>query len=142
MTIGIITIVLVFVVLGIIAIRRDLTHLRPLGLERYATPGISTPLYVHDIPTDVELEELSDANWLSIPEAQRSLCKAHLLEEVPAEAWVELKEHGFDPIFHFRGGMAVRNCLRDVLLDKDLPRDKNWDDYYMGCLREILREME
>jgi hypothetical protein len=136
--IGVITIVLVFVILGVVAIRRDLTHLRRQAEsgDVYVVNGVIT-----HIPTEDELEKLSDANWLSIPDDQRLLCKAYIRATVPDSVWLYWKK-GFPPGFHFGGGMAVRNCLRDVLLDENLPRDKNWDDYYMGCLREILREMK
>lgn len=142
MTIGIITIVLVFVVLGIIACRCDFTHLSrprtPAELDQeYVINGVVT-----HIPTDAELEELSDANWRSIDQNWRTLCINHLKAQVPDGTWRYWKREGFPKGFHFGGGMAVRNCLRDVLLDKNLPRDKNWDDYYMGCLHEILREMK
>lgn len=138
MTIGIITIVLVFVVLGVIACRRDFTHLARTPDGEYAViSGVVTR-----IPTDAELEELSDANWRSIPIGQRRQCIAYLQDKVPTWTWQYWKREGFPEGFHFGGGMAVRNCLRDVLSDENLPRDKNWDDYYMGCLREILREME
>jgi hypothetical protein len=132
MTIAIITIVALFIVLGIIAIRRDLTHLRRQAVFEH---------FITDTSEEA-LDRLSDRNWKSIVPSVRALCKEHLKREIPQAAWQRWKTEGFDPMFHMYHGMAVRNLLRDVLLDKDLPGDKNWDDYYMGCLREILKEMK
>jgi hypothetical protein len=59
------------------------------------------------------------------------------------------KVFGFPRHFHFSEGMAVRNLLRDVLRDEQLPPVeypvgpmRNWDDYYMGALDELLEGCE
>lgn len=45
--------------------------------------------------------------------------------------------------YHFGMGMAVRNTLREVIPDLDLPPNErgetNWDDYYVPCLEMAAR---
>lgn len=100
--------------------------------------------------TQEELMKLSRENWLKIPEDKRKACLDHLRGWIPLDVIVHWKEHGIghfmvkgkdcrDPMFHLGGGMQVRNRLRDIVKDEDLPGDKNWDDYYMGALEELLK---
>lgn len=51
------------------------------------------------------------------------------------------------PWFHLREGMQIRNRLRDILKDDDLPGVQypdtpelmhNWDDFYYGAIHELL----
>lgn len=104
--------------------------------------------------TDDELKKWCRANWDKIDEARRQLCINHLKATIPAEVIKSWKENGFAPGFHMSGGMAVRNVLRDIILDKDLPpvrqasaqlgdpptHAQNWDDYYTGALDQLLGE--
>lgn len=47
---------------------------------------------------------------------------------------------GSDDIrFHFSGGRAVRNIIRQVVRDDKLP-DQNWDDYYYGAISALAAE--
>jgi len=100
---------------------------------------------------DERLRTWCRANWDKVPEMIRRDCLDHLEAEVPAEALRSWKRNGYDNgLFHFSGGMAVRNILRDQLLDQELPvvtedqygkpygPSHNWDDYYTGALDELL----
>lgn len=94
--------------------------------------------------TDEELREFEEQNWARVPEADRQRCVEHL------RLWLKDPEEwraGLDsPGFHFFAGMSVRNALRDVLTDDELPEVtypdghayRNWDDFYMAALREAL----
>lgn len=49
--------------------------------------------------------------------------------------------------FHFGTGMAIRNVLREVIKDEELPvvyygahEARNWDDYYHGVLNELVKD--
>lgn len=99
--------------------------------------------------TDDELKKKCRANWDAIDQARRQLCINHLKATIPADVIKSWKEKGFAPGFHMFGGMAVRNVLRDIIHDEDLPgipyEDtvglvKNWDDYYTGALDQLLEE--
>lgn len=51
-----------------------------------------------------------------------------------------------DPWWHFTGGMAVRNRLREVIKDDELPPlpefygtdQSTWDDFYVQCIEAAL----
>lgn len=99
----------------------------------------------------IELREWCRANWRRLPEDKRKACVDHL------DGWIKPsdiqtmvhEDYDKDPMFHLRGGMAIRNRLRDIVRDEDLPLIKldhrgesygsrNWDDYYTGALDELL----
>lgn len=47
--------------------------------------------------------------------------------------------------FHFGTGMVVRNCLREVIRDEELPavdydgrEFRNWDDWYHSVLERLI----
>lgn len=103
------------------------------------------------------------ANWDRAPAEQRAACVAHLRRFFPPEVRRLIKQQhaqgerigSHDPCFHFGGGMAVRNALREVLRDEDLPPVvgpaggypegqvvRNWDDFYMGALEELAETEE
>jgi hypothetical protein len=57
------------------------------------------------------------------------------------------KKHGFSipSPFHFGTGMQIRNCLREVIRDEELPAVdydghdfRNWDDWYHSVLERML----
>lgn len=98
------------------------------------------------------------SNWSRVPEDQRRVCVDHLRSVVPEEAITLWKgqlsrgeEIGSNVMgWHFAGGMAVRNTLRDVMPDSMLPpvigpdggylpgeKVRNWDDFYTGALEEL-----
>lgn len=98
------------------------------------------------------LDEQSDTLWAGVSVSDRRRCLDHLRQKVGAHAaqeWAQTYARGNSigsnqPMFHFRVGMAVRNCLREVLPDDKLPGAKaglHWDDYYMGALNEFAREV-
>ena len=91
------------------------------------------------------------AAWKSLPEVSRKLALDHLRMSLThatgqggREAlakWKAQKAAGIeigsdDCRFHFSGGMAVRNILRQVCADPG----GNWDDYYYGALDELAGE--
>lgn len=70
-------------------------------------------------------------------------------EVTPEEREAYIKEYGASiPCpFHFSTGMAVRNVLRQVIKDCELPvviyekdgfEAQNWDDYYHAVLDEVI----
>lgn len=103
--------------------------------------------------TREDLDAWSHGNWTRIPEGLRRKCLDHLHEEVDpgtATKWRSLDRIGDgDPFFHFGVGMAVRNVLREVMPDDDLPpvdydgvEYQNWDDFYVGALADFLEELK
>jgi len=96
--------------------------------------------------TNTELDAWCRSNWNKIPEDRRKKCIDHLKRKIPPEVLQGWKNDGVGKRFHFWGGMAVRNTLREVMLDEELPAVpydggesySNWDDYYTGALQELL----
>jgi hypothetical protein len=99
------------------------------------------------------LQQKSEENWSRVPEEKRAECVLHLREVIGANDLPVLRkmfeDDDFDGWFHFSGGMSVRNTLRDVMKDDELPGVKydhlegdheysNWDDYYMAALRQAI----
>lgn len=105
---------------------------------------------------DLDLQKMSEENWARVDPEKRKLCVEHLRKVIPKSEQVELalafRSDDFDGWFHFSGGMAVRNTLRDVMKDDELPGVKysgggdyeyqNWDDFYMAALRQAVDPKE
>lgn len=99
--------------------------------------------------TDKELDKWCRANWDKIPAEKRKACLDHLRGWIPIAVLREWKRSGFGDAFHmFGGGMQIRNRLRDIIKDADLPPvqydlgpARNWDDYYTGALQELLESV-
>jgi hypothetical protein len=103
-----------------------------------------------------ELDANAYINWLNIPENKRNKCLVFLRQMIPtilidkwADQWKRGKCIGSDNIrFHFSVGMDVRNALREVMRDEELPGIEyldghfyqNWDDFYMGALEALVKE--
>jgi hypothetical protein len=98
-----------------------------------------------------ELGDVSYRNWMKLPDRIRRECLHELKSAVPADVfWKWLREYRAkgtieedNPSFHFDTGMAVRNILRQRLADSELSAiDGNeccdWDDLYIGALRELF----
>lgn len=100
-----------------------------------------------------ELEVRCRNNWDEIPAETRRKLIEHLHRAVPKtiqQKWRDQHNKGHrigsdTPFFHmFDGGMAIRNLLREVLPDDQLPLakqrsvDRNWDDFYTGALEELV----
>lgn len=103
--------------------------------------------------TREELQEFAERNWLRVDAAQRDRCVWHLRETLHRRDLVHLREgfeRGFEPGFHMFGGMGIRNLLRDVVRDDQLPlvqysdgsAHRNWDDFYMAALRQAVAPRE
>lgn len=97
-----------------------------------------------------EVDRKNVENWLRIPELVRQDCLRLLREVVPADVMGEMHEHirrfgHFENMDHFGFGMWVRNHLRGVITDGELPGVKydngneyrNWDDFYVGALYDL-----
>lgn len=97
---------------------------------------------------DDELREKEEANWARVSGDDRRRCVEHLRSLIGdnEDEWLKAIE---EPGFHMFAGMSVRNALRDVMPDSELPEvewthtdppifERNWDDYYMAALREAL----
>lgn len=103
-----------------------------------------------DIPlvmSERDLDKFSRDNWARVDKTRRVQCIEHLKSVIPDGVLKVWKINGFPEGFHmFNGGMAVRNLLRGVMTDDQLPyvqyasgeHVRNWDDFYMGCLAELL----
>lgn len=105
-----------------------------------------------------DLQAWSIANWNQIPEADRKRCLDHLRQTLKRElsgpavlgVWRRQAAAGIEigsdsSWFHFGAGMAVRNILRQVLQDVDLPAvdgATNWDDCYIGAIHALATEPE
>jgi hypothetical protein len=101
------------------------------------------------------LDKWSRANWNTLPQSERDICIKQIHTHVPyatLNTWKAQYQSGEDiggHLFHFGGGMSVRNLLREVMLDSELPGVlykehnevmHNWDDYYIGALQEALEK--
>ena len=101
------------------------------------------------------LEKYSRDNWNKIPEDSRRKCVDHLRSAIPDESvalfckqYKAGERFGADHLgWHFGGGMMVRNVLRQVMSDTELPPVKyeditaqNWDDYYTGALEQLCED--
>lgn len=91
-------------------------------------------------------------NWNKVPAEKRKACVDHLEGWIPAETLAEWKGTGIPVDAHFSGGMQIRNRLRDVMRDQELPliqvnaegepyNGRNWDDYYTGAVDELLERV-
>jgi hypothetical protein len=107
--------------------------------------------------------EWYDARWAAVPEELKEKIVAHLREKLDAGTFDFIREsitaygrhewiHKAGDRFslHFGWGMAIRNLLREVVKDSELPEapydwlviegsdvppaTKNWDDYYVQAL--------
>jgi hypothetical protein len=109
------------------------------------------------ILTHDELLAAQEARWPYVDARVRAECVAKLRGAIsPADrsllaGW--FRDGSFPPGFHFLTGMMVRNALREVARDDQLPpvrygagedRDdmRNWDDYYMAALRQAVAPRE
>lgn len=108
------------------------------------------------IPTAMEMDIQERQAWAALPEDIRNKAIGLLVEELPREllervysarvaGGVEwMREIGKDVdgpySFHFYEGMGVRNLLRSVILDGELPTG-NWDDYYCQALLRAAAEV-
>jgi hypothetical protein len=117
-------------------------------------PDHRIPDSAKEFRTDEWLQQKSEENWARVPEEKRKLCVEHLRSVLSPVALPDLCEafekNDFGPFFHFSGGMGVRNILRDVMKDDELPKVKydsgyeysNWDDFYMAALRQAVAPKE
>lgn len=134
-------------------IRDSLTrHLRALAARNRILPmadseGLAETSY--KVMSHEELQQYAEDNWSRVPAEKRELCVRHLRsliweDRTTLQEW--FKKDEFPMFFHFDGGMAVRNALRDVMRDEELPRidygngfyEQNWDDFYMAALRQAV----
>jgi hypothetical protein len=91
-----------------------------------------------------------DARWAAVPAELKERIVAHLRDQLAPEdlEWIRT-QHSEDPDgwatkrgWHFFGGMGIRNLLREVVPDDQLPlapypdgdQHANWDDYYVQAL--------
>lgn len=102
-----------------------------------------------------DLDKWSRNNWRRVPDMVRQDCINELRVKIPKDLATKFKVDylngraigSFDSYFHFGTGMAIRNVLRNQLLDNELPavmygseEAHNWDDYYLGCLQEYIEQ--
>ena len=106
-----------------------------------------------------DIDQFSYDNWMRVPPEDREKCLTHLGGFIPQdvlEKWKAARAEGVSlmtasgPLFHLHGGMQVRNKLREVMSDDQLPEVeyedtgpvKNWDDFYLGALMELTDRFE
>lgn len=83
--------------------------------------------------------------WADVPPDKRARCAEHLRTVMgPARLREWREEIHKDPYdymtpHHFYAGMAIRNALRDVAFDSELPSGC-WDDYYTAALEDAVFE--
>lgn len=95
------------------------------------------------------LSEWSCDNFSCLQPITQRDCIDLLKSKIPDDVMEELKgKNGEEilaiPFFHFSWGMGVRNLLRGIVLDEELPEIdglRNWDDYYIGALVATLEEL-
>lgn len=100
-----------------------------------------------------DLIGFSKRNWRRVPSDTREACINKLRQCVPPNmlnTWKDQVRRGVpigsdNIMFHFGVGMQIRNALREVIKDNDLPPVKyqnvdvcNWDDYYHGALYDFV----
>lgn len=95
------------------------------------------------------VEELSETPWAQVPELIRKAVELYVSAHLSADLLAKLRElHArglpisLDPaLFHFGGGMGVRNLCRQRLSDDELAAygglGADWDDCYIGVLAAI-----
>lgn len=117
--------------------------------------------FAYDANARGSLEAWSTENWTLIPEADRKRCLDHLGATArmafggpsALKTWRRQVKSGIeigsnDPWFHHGTGQLVRNTLREVLCDDELPQIRqssgelaqNWDDFYLGALHALVQQ--
>ena len=101
-----------------------------------------------------ELQDWSFTNFRKVPADKRREMYSLLADNVDQELFDLMLEnhledryvlHGIE-MAHFGAGMAIRNLLREVLPDDQLPpvvyeggqEYRNWDDHYLGAIVDWL----
>ena len=107
----------------------------------------------HTLPPELQKKAVDHLHETLAPESLQYLrdLKARDPEwgdELTPEQHEESKtKYGFTipAPFHFGTGMAIRNLLREVIKDEELPvvyygamEARNWDDWYHGVLEELV----
>jgi len=88
-------------------------------------------------------DEWYKARWASVPDEMKEKIIARLKELTNLN---EVKDMMDDPWFHHSGGMMIRNWLRRVVKDNELPfapypggsQFQNWDDFYVQAIEAAL----
>jgi hypothetical protein len=108
----------------------------------------------YEVWSQEQLQKFAEDNWARVPDDKRKACVEHLREILPQDLTDYVKQSFTDlhSWFHFSEGMAIRNALREVMKDDELPKVKypgggdyeysNWDDFYMAALRQAVAPKE
>jgi hypothetical protein len=108
------------------------------------------------LPAELQAKAVAHLRSVLTPEALAYLrafharCPGWTGDETSPEERERIRERydGFyvPTPFHFSTGMAIRNVLREVIKDDELPPveyaecfHNNWDDYYVAVLDEAVR---
>ena len=107
------------------------------------------------LPPDLQKKAVEYLRFRLDPDSIKYLRELHERDpewgdELTAEQHEEMKKkYGFTvpSPFHFGTGMAIRNVLREVIKDDELPgvhydegEMHNWDDWYHGVLNELVTD--
>jgi len=99
-------------------------------------------------PRDAE-DNQQCMNFAKLSDVQRARCVAHLRVCIPLKVmleWQDQDKRGIsigctDVRFHVGVGMAIRNALRQIIGDHELPgggERLHWDNFYRGALYALV----
>jgi hypothetical protein len=123
----------------------NLFHLRLMSSVRHT----GTAKNRRNRLTDQEWGQFNRDKWYELPEDIRTGAVSELKRTLGEDnlAWFreQMNTHGtlwwVQDVWHFRGGMAIRNHLRELgYLDDQLPSN-NWDDYYIPVVEAAALDL-
>jgi hypothetical protein len=107
-------------------------------------PAPQIPNYPGGGPREGEsLREYEHRVWAELDEGIKQRAVEHLRGAMSDSLKAQTRElmakapEGWIVPYHFNTGMAIRNMLREVIKDDELPSG-NWDDYYVRAVEEAV----
>src|SRR4051812_35142991 len=106
-------------------------------------------MYPPDLDKPFDPGSSSKELWIKIPESIRTDVEQYVAAHLPAELLAKLRDlhargrpiSSDEAVFHFGGGMAVRNLCRERLSDDErrvyCQLSGDWHNYYIGVLAAI-----
>lgn len=98
------------------------------------------------------LHEMGKRLWAAVPKADRERCCEHLRAVIPDDVKDQVRaaaagdRDDWSLAYHHGWGMAIRNELRSVLPEDQLPYPddhpddayRGWDDFYVAAVEDAL----